>query len=356
MDMSATGREPPQRIPVSLLTGFLGSGKTTLLGRLVRHPGMADTAVVINEFGEIGLDHHLVEAVDGEAVLLASGCLCCTMRDDLAATLCELHDKRERGEIPAFRRVVIETTGLADPAPVIHSLLRHAGVRQAYVLDGVITTVDAVHGGTQLDRQPECVKQAAVADRLVLTKTDLADPRQTAALLRRLAHLNPQAEVIVAEQGQVDPARLFDVGVLPSRKGLEEQRDEQDGSEGSYLGDSVRHVCGPDCEKALGAAHHDADIRTYAFRFEQPLEWEQVSAWLGGLAYFHGDALLRMKGILNLRNETAPVAVHAVQHLFHEPVTLSDWPDDDRASRVVFVTRGLDREVIAEAFAASAMA
>lgn len=216
--MSTTANAPALRTPVSLLTGFLGSGKTTLLGRLIRHPGMADTAVIINEFGEIGLDHHLVEAVSGEAVLLASGCVCCTIRDDLAATLRELHDKRERGEIPAFRRVVIETTGLADPAPIIHSLLRHADVRQLYALDSVISTIDAVNAEAQLDRQPESVKQAAVADRLVLTKTDLVDEARTEALLGRLARLNPGADVVRADRGEVDPARLFEVGALPRHR------------------------------------------------------------------------------------------------------------------------------------------
>ncbi|MPS29106.1 MAG: GTP-binding protein [Alcaligenaceae bacterium] len=349
--MSTTAIAPALRTPVSLLTGFLGSGKTTLLGRLIRHPGMADTAVIINEFGEIGLDHHLVEAVSGEAVLLASGCVCCTMRDDLAATLRELYDKRERGEIPAFRRVVIETTGLADPAPIIHSLLKHADVRQVYALDSVISTIDAVNGEAQLDRQPESVKQAAVADRLVLTKADLADEVRTEALLRRLAQLNPEADVVRADRGEVDPARLFEVEALPRQRAAESGDEPEPGG---YLADVMRHVCGPDCGHACrpgGPGRHDAGIRTHAFRFDQPLDWERVSAWLGGLAYFHGDALLRMKGLLNLRNESAPVAVHAVQHLFHDPVTLAGWPDEDRDSRLVFITQGLDREVIADALA-----
>jgi len=346
--MSTTANAPALRTPVSLLTGFLGSGKTTLLGRLIRHPGMADTAVIINEFGEIGLDHHLVEAVSGEAVLLASGCVCCTIRDDLAATLRELHDKRERGEIPAVRRVVIETTGLADPAPIIHSLLRHADVRQLYALDSVISTIDAVNAEAQLDRQPESVKQAAVADRLVLTKTDLVDEARTEALLGRLARLNPGADVVRADRGEVDPARLFEVGALPRHRAADTgDEPEPDG----YLAGVMRHVCGPDCEHAGRAGRHDAGIRTHAFRFQQPLDWERVSAWLGGLAYFHGDALLRMKGLLNLRGESAPVAVHAVQHLFHDPVTLARWPDQDRDSRLVFITKGLDREVIADALA-----
>ncbi|MDX3904951.1 MAG: GTP-binding protein [Pigmentiphaga sp.] len=337
------------RIPVSLLTGFLGSGKTTLLGRLVRCPDMADTAVIINEFGEIGLDHQLVEMVEGEAVLLASGCLCCTMRDDLAATLCELDAKRRRGDVPAFRRVVVETTGLADPAPILHSLLRDPRVRRAYRVDGVITTVDAVNGGAQLDRQPESVKQAAMADRLVLTKRDLADGAAVEQLARRLAHLNPGARLVVADRGVVDPALVFDIPLLPAKVAA----SAMDGGEGGrYLGDMPRHICGPGCNHPPGL-RHDADIRTYAFRFDEPLDWACVSDWLGGLAYFHGPALLRVKGVLNVRGEAAPVAVHAVQHLFHEPVSLAGWPDDDRASRIVFITRGLDRAVIAAAWDAA---
>lgn len=329
------------RIPVSLLTGFLGSGKTTLLSRLLAADGMAETAVIINEFGEIGLDHHLVEAVDGETVLLASGCLCCTVRDDLATTLRDLDEKRRRGDIPSFRRVMIETTGLADPAPVLHSLLKNMAVRDAYRLDGVITTIDAVNGGAQLDRQPESLKQAAVADRLVMTKCDLADEARIEQLRQRLARLNPGAEVVIADRGGVNPAALFDVAVVPAAQ------------EEGYLGDSLRHLCGPDCSHDA-ASPHDADIRTYAFRFDEPLDWADVSDWLGGLAYFHGESLLRVKGLLNIRDEPAPVVVHAVQHLFHEPVTLARWPDEDRTSRLVFIAKGLPRETIAAAFPTAA--
>ncbi len=338
-----------QRIPVSLITGFLGSGKTSLLSHLIHHAGMAETAVIINEFGEIGLDHQLVEAVDGEAVLLASGCICCTIRDDLAQTLCSLEERRVAGSIPNFRRVVIETTGLADPAPIIHSMMQDAAVRRMFRLDGVITTVDAVNGQMQLDKQSESVKQAAVADRLVITKTDLVSEAQTEALIQRLQRLNPEAAVVIGKQGVIAPEQILDVGLFPQRG---KQHIEQ--AAHAHAGHHEHGECGPDCGHDDHAGHrHDANIRSHSFRFDTPLAWPVVSDWLGGLAYFHGGALLRMKGLLNLEDESVPVAVHGVQHLFHEPTQLQEWPDDDRSSRLVFITRGLDRETIAAAYAAA---
>jgi G3E family GTPase len=342
------------RTPVSLITGFLGSGKTTLLSRLIHHRGMADTAVIINEFGEIGLDHQLVEPLEGEAVLLASGCVCCTLRDDLSRTLLDMAERRAAGGLPPFRRMVIETTGLADPAPILHALMRDVRMREIYALDGVITTVDAVHGARQLERQPESVKQAAVADRLVLTKSDLAQEPGLTELEGLLRRVNPGAPVLRAVSGEIDPEALFGVGVVPEQQAW---------------GDAHDHVCGPDCGHDHGHHHkhgHDHDhhghhahehldgIVTHAFRFEQPLDWAVVAEWLGSLTYFHGDALLRMKGLLNVQGEPVPVAVHAVHHLFHEPVELSAWPDEDRSSRLVFITRGLERDVIAAAYAAAA--
>ncbi len=204
-DEPAFGPTGSATIPVSLITGFLGSGKTTLLSKLLRHPGMADTAVIINEFGEIGLDHELVEKIDGETVVMTSGCLCCTVRGDLVQALRTLYFRRVRGEVPKFQRLVIETTGLADPAPILHTLMEDPLLEAYYRLDGVITTVDAVNGALQLDAQFELVKQAAVADRIVVTKTDIAERAKADKLLTRLRRLNPGASLVTAIQGEIEP-------------------------------------------------------------------------------------------------------------------------------------------------------
>src|SRR3954463_10715154 len=220
--MSSDPKSAP--IPVSVITGFLGSGKTTLLGKLLRHPGMGETAVIINEFGEIGLDHQLIEAADGEPVVMSSGCLCCTVRNDLIDTLRGLYFKRVRGTIPEFKRVVIETTGLADPAPILHTLMEDPMVEAYYSLDSVITTVDAVNGEWQLEAQMESLKQAAVADRIVLTKTDLAKPEIVTRLTERLRRLNPAAPVLPVMHGEIDPDRLFDAGLYnPATKSIDVQ-------------------------------------------------------------------------------------------------------------------------------------
>src|SRR5215475_4544193 len=220
-----TSTEPSSLIPVTLLTGFLGSGKTTVLNHVLKQPDMAATAVIVNEFGEIGIDHLLVERASEDVVLLNSGCLCCTVRGDIVDTLTNLFIDRVKGKVPFFTRVAIETTGLADPAPILHTLMTDPIVAARYMLDGVVTTVDAVNGAGTLDRQPEALKQAAVADRLVLTKTDLADADAVAGLKARLAALNPAAEVAAAAQGIVDPAVLFDLGLFdPKQKSIEVQR------------------------------------------------------------------------------------------------------------------------------------
>src|SRR5437016_3097473 len=216
-----SSKEPASLIPVTLLTGFLGSGKTTVLNHVLKEPGMAATAVIVNEFGEIGLDHLLVERSSEDVVLLNSGCLCCTVRGDIVDTLTNLFVDRVKGKVPFFTRIAIETTGLADPAPILHTLMTDPIVAARYMLDGVVTTVDAVNGAATLDRQPEAVKQAAVADRLLLTKTDLSQPALRQALEARLAALNRSASLIPVAQGAVDPARLFNLGFFdPATRSL----------------------------------------------------------------------------------------------------------------------------------------
>jgi G3E family GTPase len=339
----------PAPIPVSVITGFLGSGKTTLLGKLLRHPGMAETAVIINEFGEIGLDHHLVEAAEGEVVVMQSGCLCCTVRNDIADTLRGLYIKKVRGTIPDFRRVVIETTGLADPAPVLHTLMEDPVVQAYYSLDSVIATVDAVNGEWQLDAQMESVKQAAVADRIVLTKTDLASAAVRARLERRLRDLNPGAPILVAVHGEIDPACLFDAGLYnPTTKSVDVQgwlRAE------AYAGGEHAHDHDQDHDhhhehEPLDVNRHDARIRAHCLTLDEPIDWESFSLWMGSLASYHGEKLLRVKAILNVVGEAGPVAIHGVQHLFHPPARLPAWPDADRRSKIVFITRDIQRDFL----------
>jgi G3E family GTPase len=348
---------PAEGIPISVITGFLGSGKTTLLSRLLEQPDMADTAVLINEFGEIGLDHHLVEAVSGEMVVMDSGCLCCTIRGDLAQSLRTLYFRRVRGEVPQFRRVVIETTGLADPAPILQTLMEDPIIESYYRLDTVVTTVDAVNGASQLDGQFESVKQAAVADRLLLTKCDIATADVIAALKARLRALNPGAPLFEVSHGEIEPARLFGAGLYnPATKTVDvqnwlraeayeahghEHHHEHDHDHGDHRHDHVA----PDVNR------HDDRIRATCLTFDEPIDWEAFSLWMGSLARYRGEDLLRVKGILNVAGEEMPVAVHGVQHVFHPPARLPHWPTDDRRSRLVLITRDMDRGFLEQSFA-----
>jgi G3E family GTPase len=335
-----------ERLPVSLITGFLGSGKTTLLNRLLRHPGMADSAVIINEFGEVGLDHLLVEMVEGEVAVLASGCVCCTMRSDLADTLRSLLARRDRGEVPPFGRVLVETTGLADPAPIVQLLLNNPLLSHFVRLDAIVTTVDAVNAERQLDAHAEAVKQVAIADRLLLTKSDLAAAEAIARLRARLARLNPGAAVNAVEHGEIEPSRLFGAALFdPERKSPDVRRWLNQEAYGTSHG----HHHGEHDHAHVSTAHDQA-IRAFCLTFEHPLDWMTVSAWLGELRRARGEDLLRVKGILNLASEDAPVAIHGVHHVFHPPVLLAAWPDDDRRSRIVFITRGLEQAEVEESW------
>lgn len=327
-------------IPVTVLTGFLGAGKTTLLNRLLKHPDMAGSAVLINEFGEIGLDHLLVEKLDEDTVLLNAGCLCCTIRGDLQRALRDLALKAEAGH--DIRRVLIETTGLADPAPILQTLMSDPVALRSFRLDGVVTVVDAMLGAATLDAQIEAVKQAAVADRLILSKTDIASAEQVVALEARLRRLNPGAPISRVVAGDVAPDFLFGAGSFdPARK--------------------IAHVA--DWLAAEAAHHHhhhhhdpnrhDARIQAFGLTFADPLPWEGLASWLEMLAITRGASILRMKAILNLVGEDRPVVLHGVQHVFHPPERLAAWPaGHDRQSRIVFILRDLDRAVVEAGLAA----
>lgn len=341
-------------IPLTVLTGFLGAGKTTLLNALLRHEAMADTAVLINEFGEIGLDHLLVERLDADTVLLNAGCLCCTVRGDLVRALDGLWERVLAGQ--ALRRVVVETTGLADPAPILQTLMADPRLAARFVLDGVVTLVDAVTGSATLDTQEEALRQAAVADRIVLSKTDLAAPEAVAALKARLRELNPVAPILVAVAGDIAPEALLAAGPYdPSVKSPDVARwigDAAPAGHGhGHHGHSHGH--GHHHHHAHDPNRHDPRIQALCLEFDHPLPWEGVATWLEMLAMTRGASVLRMKGILDLVGESRPVAVHGVQHLFHPPTRLPAWPEDaPRRSRLVFVLRDLDPAVVQDGLGA----
>ena len=332
------GNDP---LPVSVITGFLGSGKTTLLSRLIRRPGMEKTAVVINEFGEVGLDHELVAASSDENVMvLDSGCICCSIRGELAETLRDLFARRAREEIPAFDRVVIETTGLADPAPVLHTLMADPLVAACFRLDGVVTTVDGVHGGGQLDRHEESLKQAAMADRLLLTKTDIAGEDGVSALEDRLAGINPGAPRYRVVEGEIEPGRLFGAGLYdPETKSADVRNWLRE--EAFHAHDHHHHD--HDHDHHHHDHSHDERFTSFCLRREGACSWNTWVGFLEALITSHGESLLRLKGILNVTGLEAPVAVHGVQHMFHPPAILEAWPSDDRTSRIVFIGDGLSQ-------------
>lgn len=294
-----------------VLTGFLGSGKTTLLAQLLGRPELGETAVIVNELGDVAIDHHLLRRVDERTVVLASGCVCCTLRGDLADELLDLLDRRSRGELPPFVRVVVETTGLADPAPIVATLAHDRVVHHHFELDRVITTIDAVNGLATLDREAESLRQAAVADRLVVTKTDLAQPAAVEQLETRLGALNPIASVLEAPFGDCDPEALLGGGAVDPR------------------------------DVAIGDAPHLNDVRAFTVVLDEPLDWTAFGVWLTMLLQARGQDILRVKGLLDVGG-TGPLLVNGVQHVVHPPTHLKSWPDEDRRSRLVFIARGVE--------------
>jgi G3E family GTPase len=333
--------ELDQRLPVTLLTGFLGSGKTSLLNSWLKSPELSDAAVIVNEFGEVGIDHALIASSSDNTIELSTGCLCCTVSGDLVDTLRDLIVRRERGEVRQFNRVIIETTGLADPVPVIQALMTFPVARR-YRLNEVVTTVDVVNGSATLDQHPEAVKQVAVADQIILTKSDLL-PNETAITrvreINRGAGLHPSALDRMPSHGALGTVDVFD----PETKGADVAR---------WLNaEAHEHTHEHAHRHSHDVNRHNAEISSFTFSFDEPLHWEHVANWLDALVLGHGPDLLRVKGILNVVGRERPIVVHAVQSLFHPPVELPSWPSNARRSQIVFITRNLDRAYVAEVLA-----
>ena len=317
-------------LPVTVITGFLGSGKTTLLNHLLRQPKLGRIAVVVNELGEIGLDDLLVTSAQEETVLLSDGCVCCAVRSDLVDAMVGLHDRRRNGILPPFERVIVETTGLANPAPILGTVMGRPELVTRYFLDGLVSTVDALEGSSQLSAHAESVTQVALADRLIITKTDMASPDAVSVLVSKLRGINPRAPLYRAVNGEIDPARILDVGLYEAGCGgarLERWLGETDaGAAGSRV--PVRHA---------------SDVATFCLCREQPLSRALVGMWLSELVLKFGAALLRAKGIVNVAGAGGPMVIHAVQSRFYPPVVLRDWPSDDHRTRIVFIVRGVGR-------------
>ncbi|MEZ5752777.1 MAG: GTP-binding protein [Paracoccaceae bacterium] len=351
----------PSPIPVTLLTGFLGSGKTTLLNALLRDPRMDRAAVIINEFGEIGLDHDLIETSTESMVLMQSGCLCCTVRGDLAETLADLRDQRESGAVQ-FDRIVIETTGIADPGPILQTLVMDPELSHDFALDAVLTTADAATGGRILDRQFEAVQQIAMADRIILTKTDLVTPAQLATFENRLKGINPGAPRIRADHGSIDPSLLFGVSV-----GAESDKAQ-----------AMAWVAAPPARASLPPlsglpatsplslpqshglfattatprnASHDGRISSQSITLDQPVSPIVFDLWLENLVNAASEDILRLKGVVHVEGMKHPFALHGVQHIFHPPVSLTHWPEGDKTSRIVVIGRDLPPGFLADSLA-----
>ncbi|MCC5971846.1 MAG: GTP-binding protein [Pararhodobacter sp.] len=345
-------------IPVSLLTGFLGSGKTTLLNHMLRDPRMARAAVIINEFGEIGLDHDLVESATEAMVLMQSGCLCCTVRGDLAQTLADLKARRDAGEV-GFERVLIETTGIADPGPIVQTLVMDPELSTDFALDGVLTTADCATGPATLDAHFEAVQQVAMADRLILTKCDLALPAQITAFERRLAAINPGAPRLRAEHGAIDPALLFGiaprtesaqaetldwVAAMPNKRSLPPMSGLK-GTNPFSLPQSHGLFSQPATARAqatpLASASHDGRITSQSAQIMHPISPIVFDLWLESLMNSAASNILRLKAIVHVEGMDHPFALHGVQHVFHPPVPLTHWPEGDTVSRIVVIGRDL---------------
>ncbi|HDN26800.1 MAG TPA: GTP-binding protein [Thioploca sp.] len=332
------------RLPIHVITGFLGSGKTTLLNQLLHQQGMQHTVVIVNEFGEISIDHLLVKTTTEDMMILEGGCVCCSVRTDLLNTLEDLFHKQKRKEIAEFEQVLVETTGLADPAPILRTLINDPFIAAHYRLDVVITTVDALYGAQQLDEYEESVKQAALANHLILTKIDIAPPATLEALKRRLRHLNPTALIheVNLNQHQLEAATLFNTAGYYNTRQLDVERWLQ---ADVYI-ENQQHTHEEASRPEHEPLRHEAYIKTFCIEHTEPLHWLTLERWIQQLTRLRGKDLLRVKGIAYTVETDLPVIIQGVQHVFQPPATLEAWPSDERRSQIVFITRNIEKSVV----------
>ena len=340
----------PKNIGITVLTGFLGSGKTTILTSLIKQKQMVNAAIIINEFGEVGLDHDLIETTDENVIELQNGCICCTIQGDLKTTLLNLIKKMEKGDIPLVNHVIIETTGLADPVPIIHTLMSSLDLQRIYSLDGVITVVDSVNGEATFNAHEEAVKQTAFADIIVLSKTDIADKEIVNSLINRIENINPKVSVIKSDKNSLPVSRLLGLNDYnPQNKDwrVREWLEIEKNKTSNHLHNHHEH------------AHHQHDrnvnlhrdgIETFAMVSIQPVSMTSVNFFLELLMSQMGECILRIKGILNIKGENRPAVIHGVQHIFHPLEWLEKWPSNDKKSRLVFITKNINKKNIDELF------
>ena len=328
------------QIPVTVITGFLGSGKTTLLSSILKKKEMQKTAVIINEFGEIGLDHALIEHTDENIVELQSGCICCTIQGDLNKTLIDLFDKMMNGKVSSFNRVLIETTGLANPVPIIHTLMSSIELIRIYSLDGVITVVDSVNGEKTLDLHEESLKQLALAEKIILSKTDIVDKDEINSLIYRIKEINPVSQIVFSKFGNIPLEEIFGLGAYDPYK---KSADVKKWLAAEKYKDKKHH-------HHHDVNRHNENIRAFSMMSENPVNMIAFSFFRDMITAALGANLLRMKGIINIAGEERPAVIHGVQHIFHPVQWLETWPDNDRRTKLVFITQNIKKEQIEDFF------
>ena len=328
------------QIPVTVITGFLGSGKTTLLSSILKEKEMQKTAVIINEFGEIGLDHALIEHTDENIVELQSGCICCTIQGDLNKTLIDLFDKMMNGKVSSFNRILIETTGLANPVPIIHTLMSSIELIRIYSLDGVITVVDSINGEKTLDLHEESLKQLALAEKIILSKTDIVDKDEINSLIYRIKEINPVSQIVFSKFGNIPLEEIFGLGAYDPYKKSE---DVKKWLAAEKYKDKKHH-------HHHDVNRHNENIRAFSMMSENPVNMIAFSFFRDMITAALGANLLRMKGIINIAGEERPAVIHGVQHIFHPVQWLETWPDNDRRTKLVFITQNIKKEQIEDFF------